>query len=442
MSALRNTLAALALIMGGATAHAEGADQADRIMRGQYQAVLGDCMACHTRPGGAPFAGGLPLETPFGALVPPNITPDPETGIGQWSEADFTRMMRTGIGHGGRRLYPAMPYPAYSLMTERDIADLWAYLATVEPVANRVVANQLPFPFNIRLSMLFWNLLNFAPQPFRPDPAQSAEWNRGAYLVQGPAHCGSCHTPKTMLGADDTSQALRGASLQGWFAPDITGDAQTGIGGWSQEELVTYLRTGVNAHSVASGPMREAVENSTSRMNDADLRAIAVYLRSLRPAASPVPQPVPASEPRMRAGAAVYAANCAACHGAEGTGARQLFPALAGNPLVRQANAETLVHLVLAGSQGAHTPGAPTTPAMPSLAWRLNDAQVADVLTYVRNSWGNAAAPVLPEQVAKQRGGGDGMPLWPWIAGAVVVVCLVLLGLLAVCRRRRRPLAA
>jgi mono/diheme cytochrome c family protein len=437
MSAFRSTLAALALVLGGATAHAEGADQADRIMRGQYQAVLGDCMACHTRPGGAPYAGGAPLETPFGRLVPPNITQDPETGIGNWTEADFTRMMRTGIGHQGRRLYPAMPYPAYSMMTDQDIADLWAYMATVQPVRNAVVANQLPFPFNIRLVMWGWNLLNFRPQPFRPDPAQSEEWNRGAYLVQGPGHCGSCHTPKNIMGADDTSRALRGASLQGWFAPDITGNSQTGIGGWSQEELVAYLRTGVNTHSVASGPMREAVENSTSRMSDADLRAIAVYLRSRDTSAPPAPAPLSATEPRMQAGAAVYAVNCAACHGGEGRGARQLFPALAGNPLLRQANPETLVHLVLAGSQGAQTPGAPTTPAMPSLGWRLNDQQVADVLTYVRNSWGNAAPPVAPGDVAKQRNGAPEIP-WALLIGGVVLVCLLVLAASVLMRRRRR----
>ncbi|MGH6860843.1 MAG: c-type cytochrome, partial [Phyllobacterium sp.] len=194
-----------ALVFGvsfAAAGPALSADQADRVIRGQYQAVLGDCTGCHTRPGGKPLAGGLPLQTPFGALVPPNITPDHDTGIGNWNEGDFLSMMKTGIGHKGVRLYPAMPYPAYTKMNEQDISDLWAYLTTVEPVSNQVEANQLPFPLNIRLAMLGWNLLNFEAKPFVADASQSAEWNRGAYIVQGAGHCGTCHTPKSLLGAD------------------------------------------------------------------------------------------------------------------------------------------------------------------------------------------------------------------------------------------------
>lgn len=378
------------------------ADQADQIIRGQYQAVLGDCAGCHTRPGGKPLAGGLPLETPFGALVPPNITPDSETGIGNWSEADFRNMMKTGIGHNGVRLYPAMPYPAYTRMTEPDISDLWAYLTTVEPVSNKVEANQLPFPLNIRLSMWGWNLLNFSETAFTLDPSKPAEWNRGAYIVQGPGHCGTCHTPKSFLGADKDSVFLQGASLQGWFAPDITNDGQSGLGKWSEEDLIQYLKTGVNAHSIASGPMAEAVENSTSKMTDADLKAVAVYLKSLGTDAD-ASQPAKPDQARMTAGEALYRDNCSACHGGDGAGAGALFPALTNNSIVAQGNSETLARLVLAGSQAVHTEHARTTPAMPSLAWRLNDQEIADVLTYVRNSWGNAAPAVSSGDVAAVR---------------------------------------
>lgn len=400
MRTLSSTLAAGAVLL--AVVPAIAADQADQIMRGQYQAVLGDCAGCHTRADGKPLAGGLPLETPFGTLVPPNITPDRETGIGNWSESDFRNMMKTGIGHNGVRLYPAMPYPAYSGMTEQDISDLWAYLTTVEPVSNKVDANQLPFPLNIRLAMWGWNLLNFTEGSFKPDPSKSAEWNRGAYIVRGAGHCGTCHTPKSLLGADQEGSFLQGASLQGWFAPDITNNAQTGLGKWSLEDVVNYLKTGVNAHSIASGPMAEAVENSTSKMTDPDLKAVAVYLKSLGSDTGNIQAPKP-DEARMAAGEAIYHDNCSACHGGDGAGAGALFPSLVGNSIVAQGNPETLARVVLAGSQAVHTVGAPTTPAMPSLAWRLKDREIADVLTYVRGSWGNSAPAISSDDVAAVR---------------------------------------
>ncbi|MFB9948559.1 cytochrome c [Rhizobium puerariae] len=395
------SFAATALSAG--LAFPQAPDQADEIIRGHYQAILADCAACHTAPGAKPLSGGLPLETPFGQLIPPNITPDKATGIGNWSEQDFFRAMKTGIGHDGKRLYPAMPYPAYTKMTDQDIGNLWSYLRTVEPVFNPVESNQLPFPFNIRLSLLGWNMINFEEGGFQPDPSKSPEWNRGAYIVQGPGHCGTCHSPKTVLGADKTDQALQGASLQGWYAPNITGNAHVGIGGWSEEEIVQYLRTGANAHTIASGPMAEAIQASTSLMTDGDLKAIAVYLKGTEGGAAGKPQPVAAGDPHMKAGAAIYHDTCSACHGGEGKGARQLFPALAGSAIVQQPSAETLVRLVLEGSQGVHTPEARTTPSMPSLGWRLSDQQAADVLTYIRNSWGNAAPAVQASDIASQR---------------------------------------
>ena len=399
----RSGVVAVAAALTIATTAAWAIEQPfDQIEAGRYQAVLGDCAGCHTAPGGAPFAGGVALQTPFGKLVAPNITPDAETGIGNWSEADFRNALKNGIGHNGIRLYPAMPYPAYTKMSDRDVVDLWAYLRTQQPVKNTITSNQLPFPFNIRLVMLGWNWLNFKPTDFEADPTKSAEWNRGAYIVQGAGHCATCHSPKTMLGADKASAFLGGAALQNWFAPKITNAPREGLEQWSVDDVTAYLKTGTNRFDIASGPMAEVITNSTAKMTDADLRAIAVYLKDL-PGEAAKATPVAASDPSMKAGAAIYAGNCSACHGGNGEGQPKLFPTFAGNALVQQADATSLIRVVLAGSQAVATHAAPTAPAMPSLAWRLNDAQVADVLTYVRNTWGNAAPPVAPGAVGKLR---------------------------------------
>ncbi len=403
MKQLFLSLTLAAATLSGGHAFAQAPDQADEIIRGHYQALLTDCAACHTKAGAKPLSGGAPLHTPFGDLIPPNITPDRETGIGKWTKEEFRSALKQGVGHDGKRLYPAMPYPAYTKMSDQDVDDLWSYIQTVEPVSNAVEANQLPFPFNIRLSMLGWNMLNFTPGEFKPDPAKSPEWNRGAYIVEGAGHCGTCHTPKNLTGADKDGVTLQGASLQGWYAPNITGNTHIGVGSWSDEEIVQYLKTGQNSHSIASGPMREAVQESTSMLSDADLKAIAVYIKSVDGGPSDKPKAVAADDPHMKAGGMIYHDTCSACHGLEGKGAKQLFPALAGSPLVQQPSAETLTHLVLYGSQGATTAAAPTTPSMPALGWRLNDQQVADVLTYIRNSWGNAAAAVAPADVKDKR---------------------------------------
>lgn len=375
----------------------------DVIANGRYQAVLGDCAGCHTIPGGQPLAGGTILETPFGKVAAPNITPDRETGLGNWTEADFRRAMREGVSPGGKRLYPAMPYPAYARMPDADIAALWAYLKTVAPVHHAVEPNLLPFPYNIRTLMAGWNWLYRSPAGFTPTAGKNAEWNRGAYLVTGPGHCGACHTPKTLLGADHAA-ALTGASLQGWFAPEITEAKPHGIGGWSVSDIVAYLKSGWNAHAAATGPMAEVVENSTSQMNDADLKAIAVYLKDQPASDGPRPAARLASgDPTMRAGGKLYQDNCVGCHGWEGKGEALIFPPLAGNAILLQSSAESLTRVVLEGAQSAGTKTAPTAPAMPSFAWKLDDAQIAALLTYVRNSWGNAAVPVSAASVAKIR---------------------------------------
>jgi mono/diheme cytochrome c family protein len=369
------------------------------IERGRYLATAADCAACHTARGGKPFAGGLPIETPFGTLVAPNITPDRESGIGAWTDDEFRRAMQDGIGRDGEFLYPAMPYPAYAKLARDDLLAIRAYLATVESVSNKVVSNQLPFPFRIRTVMLGWNLLNFDRAPFHPDPNAPAERNRGAYLVDGLGHCGTCHSAKNILGGDKRDGYLQGAVLQGWFVPNITSDPRVGIGAWPPEEIVDYLKAGANHWTVVSGPMAEEVRNSSAYMTDADLRAIAIYLKGVPPAAAASPGPLPSSDARMVSGQAIYRDVCSACHTEQGLGADHLFPRLARSPAVQSDNATTLVRVVVAGSRSGGTKLAPTAPAMPAMAGRLTNEQIAAVLTYIRNAWGNAAAAVSADEV-------------------------------------------
>ncbi|MBS0530680.1 MAG: cytochrome c [Proteobacteria bacterium] len=400
----RSLITAVFVCVLSASAAAQSNQSFDRIERGRYLAVLSDCAACHTAPGGKPFAGGLVLQTPFGNLISPNITPDRETGIGSWTDAEFVAALHDGRGHDGKRLYPAMPYPAYTKLSDDDVSAMRAYFKTVAPVSNKVVSNQLPFPLNIRLAMVFWNWLNFTPGRYEPNSGKSAEWNRGAYIVEGPGHCGACHTPKTILGGDNTATPLAGATLQGWFAPNITTDAHKGIGGWSQDDLVQYLKTGTNTWTLASGPMAEAVSHSTSHMSDGDVAAIATYLRDSGVGGSESrPTPVVASDPAMTAGAAIYKDNCSACHKDSGEGEVHLFPRLAGSALVQSDDPTTLARVVLHGTRAVSTARMPTAPAMPAFDWRLNDQQVGAVLTYIRNSWGNAASSVPAETIASQR---------------------------------------
>lgn len=393
---MRSLATALLLVALGGTAQAQ-----DRVAVGRYQAILGDCEGCHTAPGGKPFAGGLVLETPFGPMGVPNITQDRATGIGNWSEADFRRAVREGIAPDGR-LYPAMPYPYYAKMSDADVSALWVYLKSVAPVRHAVNVNRLRFPFNVRSLMAGWDFLYFKPEPFKPTAGKSAEWNRGAYLVTGPGHCGACHTAKSLLGADRATR-FTGASLQGWFAPEITSASTRGLGGWSADDVVAYLKTGWSAHGVASGPMAEVVERSTSLMQDGDLKAIAVYLKDQPAGESRAPAQVTANDPAMTSGAALYRQNCVGCHGWDAKGEALIFPPLAGNAVIVQPSAESLVRVVLAGAQAVTTKAAPTQPSMPSFAWKLNDRQMADLLTYVRNSWGNQASPVSAETIAKIR---------------------------------------
>lgn len=407
MHTFTRTLPSVALVvLLCATGRARGDDlqSFNAVERGRYLVTAADCGACHTKPGGKAFAGGVSLQTPFGTLVGANITPDTIAGIGSWTEDEFVSALSQGRGHDDIRLYPAMPYPAYTKMTRDDALAIRAYLRTIDPAPDKIESNQLPFPFDIRSAIIVWNAINFTPGKLAPDRSKSAQWNRGHYLVDALGHCGMCHTPKTITGADDNSAYLQGGRLEGWFAPNITADARKGIGGWSTEDIVTYLKTGANFDALASGGMGEEVVHSSSHMTDDDLKAIAVYLLSLKPAAQQSPQTLAATDARMKAGQAIYKDNCAACHTDAGMGTPRLFPRLATSPAVQSDDTTTLIRTVLFGSQAAGTTGAPTGPAMPSFAWRLSDAQVAAVVTYIRNAWGNAAAAVSPDQIQTIRG--------------------------------------
>jgi mono/diheme cytochrome c family protein len=390
--------------VGGVARAASDHQEFPTIERGRYLAVVGDCAACHTTPGsGHLFSGGRAIETPFGNILAPNITPDRETGIGAWTDDEFVGSLLDGTGRGGEHLYPAMPYSYFTRMTRDDALAILAYLRTVPAVHNHVVSNQLPFPFDIRASLRVWNALFFQPGRFQLRTDKTAEWNRGAYLVEGPMHCGMCHTPKNLLGGDEAVRALQGYSLQGWFAPNITNDKYRGLGSWSAEQIVAYLKTGHNATTAASGPMAEEIANSSSQMTDADLRAVAAYLKDRPDSGVGKPEAVAATDRTMKIGAAIYTDECAACHAAKGEGVAGLVPTLAGSASVQSETPTSLLQVVLLGTRSVGTEGAPTASAMPPFGWLLTDDQVAAVTTYVRNAWGNAAPPVTAGEVSSAR---------------------------------------
>jgi mono/diheme cytochrome c family protein len=390
-------------------ATAAGIDKQDfnQIEKGRYLAVVGDCAACHTLPGsGHLFAGGRPIETPFGTLLAPNITPDPTTGIGAWTNDEFVNALTKGTGRNGTHLYPAMPYTYYTKVTRDDALAIRAYLNSVPAVHNPVKADQLPFPFDIRASMIVWDSLYFTPGPFTPVAGKSDAWNRGAYLAEGLGHCGMCHTPKNFLGGDKTDARLEGYALQGWFAADITKDGRRGIGGWSTDDIVAYLKTGHNGAAYGTGLMAETIDRSTSRMTDDDLKAIATYLKDQpgeTSAENDTSTDSAADATVLKSGAQIYQDECSGCHAPDGKSAGGPFPALAGAAVVQQRDPTSLLRVVLRGTRSVGTAPAPTASAMPAFAWVLDDNAVAAVLTYIRGSWGNAASPVSASEAAKAR---------------------------------------
>jgi mono/diheme cytochrome c family protein len=373
-----------------------------QIERGRYLTTAADCEGCHTSGQGL-FAGGRPIETPFGKMFGPNITPDRETGIGAWSDDEFVAAVKKGRRPDGSRLYPAMPFVYYTKLSKDDVLAIRAYLNKQKAVHHLVVANNLPFPFDIRASMRVWDMLFFKEGDFRPDLAKSSEWNRGAYLVEGAGHCGACHTPKNWLGGDETSRKLQGYTLQGWFAPNLQNDDATGLGRWSKADIVAYLKTGHTAFTAATGTMAEEISLSSSRMNDADLNAIGAYLKDQPESKQSAKTASAASSSLLQAGAAVYKDECSACHAGDGKGVPNLFPSLAASSNVRSSDPTSLIRIVLEGARSVATSAEPTSPAMPAFAWQLSDAQVAAVLTFVRNNWGAKAAPVSEDEVRRAR---------------------------------------
>jgi len=376
---------------------ADTATNAAEQRRGQYLVAVGDCMSCHMREGGEPLAGGLGLKTPFGVIYSANITSDRQTGIGAWTSDQFYHAMRDGMGAHGENLYPAFPYPWFRHASRSDDDAIFAYLKTTPAVNYTPPPNDLPFPLNFRFMVKVWNLLFLKARDFQTDPGQSAEWNRGAYLVNGLGHCGGCHTPKNFLGADQSSRELYGGKLDNWVAPDLTKNDRTGVGGWSIDDVAEYLRNGRNAHAGAGGAMAEVITYSTSLMNDADRHAMAVYLKSQEP--SPTVAHQPPDSGAMHRGAAIYSDACASCHLENGVGQPGFFPPLGHNAMLQQADATGLLHLILAGSRIGTSPSRPSALTMPSFAWKLTDDEIADVSSYLRNSWGNQAAAISVSDV-------------------------------------------
>ncbi|KJC62085.1 alcohol dehydrogenase [Bradyrhizobium sp. LTSPM299] len=398
---MRAILAALllcgAFISGECTA--EPSDEV--IARGKALTIAGDCASCHTAVSDKPFAGGKRIDTPFGAVFSPNLTPDRDTGIGGWSDDDFLRALRTGVSPNGAHYYPAFPYPNFTKLIRDDILAIRAYLATLAPVSNKEPPPELRWPLNYRVLMRAWDYLFFVPGIFQPDQSKTAEWNRGGYLVEGVAHCGACHTPKNAFGADKRGQAFGGGMVQGMFAPRLDGVERSGLKSWSVDDVVEYLQSGRNGRSHAGPLMSEVVVNSTSQMSDADVRAIAVYLKAL-PAGTPEPDVTPPSPAQMSDGERIYRGACVACHELDGSGAPRIYPPLPGNANLQSANPASTLRIILDGAQTVTTPRAPNAGSMPSYP-KLTDQEIADVATYIRNSWGNAAPAVTADQVATAR---------------------------------------
>jgi mono/diheme cytochrome c family protein len=403
------TAIALAVAAGGMLAIApalfarEGSHA--EIERGRYLAQAGDCAACHTAEGGQPFAGGRAVPTPFGVIYSTNITPDPSTGIGNWTSDDFYRAMHEGIAPGGEHLYPAFPYPWYTKLTRADVDAIRSYLATLAPVHEQNRPTDLPWPFSVREVMSAWNALYFKQGTFQSNPQKSAEWNLGAYLVEGLGHCGACHSPKNFAGAPKRDKAFQGGYGENWYATSLGGDLHDGLGQWSTDDIVQYLKTGVNKRAAAFGPMSEVVHDSTQHLDEKDLHAIAVYLKDLPPHESPASAAggnTPDAD-RVARGHGLYIDDCAGCHMENGEGIAGVFPPLKGNNVVQSKDPETVVHIILSGAKTAVTRQDPTGLAMPAFDWKLSNEQVADLVTYLRGAWGNHGDPLDAGKVADTR---------------------------------------
>ncbi len=377
------------------------ADDADLVKRGEYLVTAGDCVACHTNPGGEKFAGGLYMPTPVGQISTPNLTPDKETGIGSWTDDQFYKAFHEGIDNEGKYLYPVFPFPWYTKVTKDDALAIKAYLFSLKPVHAPRKPIEIGFPFNIRTALITWRTLFFTEGPFKPDPKATAEVNRGAYLVEGLGHCGECHNRDNLLGASNWSGKLQGGQISGWYAPNITSDGRDGVGQWADDDIVKFLKTGERpkAKTVALGPMHEVIYDSTSKMTDADLHAIASYLKSTaaKQTISNTTSSKGANEPRVAS--AAYLSYCASCHQKNGEGLQGAIPSLAGNGAVTAKGPENVIRVVLGGLEGSNG-----LSPMPALGQTMTDQEVADAVNYVRSSWGNQApADVGPGAVGTLR---------------------------------------
>ncbi|HEV7217069.1 MAG TPA: c-type cytochrome, partial [Chloroflexota bacterium] len=324
------------------------------------------------------------------------------TGIGAWSDQDFRRALREGVAPDGSRYYPVFPYPYFTRLTRDDIGAIRAYLATLTPVHNPIPSPELRWPLNYRVLLRGWDWLFFRPGILQPDQQKSTEWNRGRYLVEGPGHCGACHTPKNAFGADRRTHDLGGGLVQDQFAPRLDAAERSGLKSWSVDDIVEYLQSGRNGRSHAGGLMADVVRDSTSLMGDADIRAIATYLKDLPPGERE-PNALPPPPAQMSDGEKVYKSACIACHEADGSGAPRIYPPLPGNANLQSAIALSTLRIILDGAQTLTTPRAPNSGSMPAYADKLSDQEIADVTTYIRSSWGNSASAVTAAQVAKAR---------------------------------------
>ena len=382
----------------------------------EYLARAADCVACHSIPGGKGFAGGLKMGSPLGAIYSTNITPDPETGIGRYSLADFDLAVRHGIAKDGHRLYPAMPYPSYVKLADADVAALYRFfMKQVPPVHQANLKSEIPALLSFRWPLAFWNFF-FAPSAsYVAKPDHDTVWNRGAYLVQGAGHCGACHTPRGIgmqeKALDDSSaNFLAGAELDAWSAPSLRGDMRTGLGTWSTKDIAEFLEHGHNRVGSAFGSMTDVINNSTSYFSDSDIQAVAAYLTSLpaRTAQQAVAYDNSTTvalrdRPTTQPGGAIYAGACASCHGFDAKGFTPYMPALVGNPVVLDLDPSSLINLMLNGSIPLVARGTPDAYRMPQFRQQLSDQDIGDVITLIRNGWGNRATAVTAAQVTKLR---------------------------------------
>jgi mono/diheme cytochrome c family protein len=374
------------------------------IKRGEYLAAVGDCAACHTARNGQRFAGGLSLATPFGSVSAPNITPDDDSGIGQWNFDDFWRALHDGQGRRAELLYPVFSYTSFTRVTRDDALAIFAYLKSLPPVNQPALPSQLDFPYSLRSTLLAWRALYFKPGIFQPDPARSGPWNRGAYLVQGLGHCNECHAARDSLGGIEKNQHLTGGRIPqvDWYAPDLGTQAGGGLDGWQAQDIVDLLKTGQSARGSAFGPMADVVRLSTQHMTDADLQAVAVYLQSLPPrAAAPIAESNTSQHDAQ--GAKLYAQHCADCHGSDGKGIAGVYPPLNGNTSVTEPSGINAIRSVLLGGFAPATKSNAMPYSMPPFAQQLGDDDVATLVTYIRQSWTNHASAVRLEQVGTYR---------------------------------------